>query len=355
MRIDRLEFRTIEIPRREAFAIARGTSTTATNTFVRVEADRLEGWGAAAPSSVTDETPETVEVALGGFASGLREVRFERPRELADEMDRILPGNPSAKAAVDLAFHDLLATEAGAPLHRFLGSTRDRIVTDRTVGILETDAAVERAREYVAQGFRALKVKVGTDAAKDRDRIAAIREAVGRDVALRVDGNEGFDREAARAIARVCADLGVEFLEQPLRRTDLEGMQDLTAAARIPIMADEMVVTSKDAMTVRWGACASAVNLKLMKHGGFVRAADVDTVCESAGFPTMVGCNSESVVSIAAGLHFALSRKNVRWVDLDSHFNLTRDVAEPLRFEDGRLIAPTGPGLGLKVDLDRAA
>src|SRR2546428_324763 len=98
------------------------------------------------------------------------------------------------------------------------------------------------------------------------------------------------------------------------------------------------------------GGCARAVNLKLMKHGGLYRAAEVNAVCESAGLPTMVGCMGESVVSVAAGLHFALANGNVRWADLDSHMALVRDVAPALRFEAGDLVAPSTAGLGVRAD-----
>jgi len=129
----------------------------------------------------------------------------------------------------------------------------------------------------------------------------------------------------------------------------LNGMKVLTENSPIPVMADEMVLTPQDAMRVRWGGCAKAVNLKLMKHGGLQRAIEVNTVCESAGLPTMVGCMGEPQLSIAAALHFALAENNVRWIDLDSHFNIASDPTSGLRFERGHLVAPTKPGLGIDV------
>ncbi len=126
-------------------------------------------------------------------------------------------------------------------------------------------------------------------------------------------------------------------------------MRALTESSPIPVMADEMVLTPDDAKKLRWSNAARAVNLKLMKHGGIVPTAEVNTICESAGYPTMVGCMGEPQLSIAAGLAFALAHKNVRWIDLDSHFNLAGDPSSGLRFENGELVAPARPGLGVTL------
>jgi len=110
-----------------------------------------------------------------------------------------------------------------------------------------------------------------------------------------------------------------------------------------------MVLTADDAKKIRWANAAKAVNLKLMKHGGICRTMDVNTICESAGYSTMVGCMGEPQVSIAAALSFALGQKNVRWLDLDSHFNLAEDPSTGLGFDNGELIAPGRPGLGVAL------
>ena len=350
MRIDRIAWAVHEAPRTQPLAVARGTSVTATNVLVRIESGNLVGYGSTCPNDVTGETRDSAVRALEVIARELRDREVEKPLHLADAMDRILPGNPAAKAGIDIAFHDALAKSRQVPLYRLLGGSRTSIVTDMTVGIMGLEAAVERARHWVSRDFRALKVKVGLDSAGDADRVRAVRAAVGPDIELRVDGNEGFRQLEALQFARAIAPLQIEFLEQPLPANDLDGMKLLTEASPIPIMADEAVLTPRDAMKVRWAGAAKAVNLKLMKHGGIQRTFEVNTICESAGFPTMVGFMGESVVSIAAGLHVALAARNVRWADLDSHFHLARDVAGSLRFDGGALHAPDGPGLGVRAD-----
>jgi len=349
MRIGLIEFVSIEIPRKERFTIARGSSDVAENVFVAVHAGDLVGQGCAAPTDVTGETRVSVLDVLPAFVRALDGHELRKPGELADKLDKIVPGNPSAKAAIDMAVYDLAAQEAGVPLFRFLGGTRDRMATDMTIGIMPTAPAVDRARRWVKDGFRSLKVKVGADPRSDLERLRAIRAAVGPRVELRVDGNQGYAWGQALSFARAAKDLDIAIFEQPVPRTDYEGMRTLAESSPIPVMADEMVLTPDDAKRVRWSNCAQAVNLKLMKHGGLTRTSDVDTICASAGYPTMVGCMGEPQLSIAAGLHFALASKNVRWLDLDSWLNLASDPSTGLGFEKGELIAPSKPGLGIDV------
>lgn len=349
MRIDRIEFASVSIPRKESFTIARGSTTVADNLFVRLVCGDVVGTGSGAPSDVTKEDLATAVRAAGTLADGLRGFEFQSPRDVVDRVDALLPGNPCVKAAVDIAVHDCLAREAAQPLYAYLGGSRDRMATDMTIGIMPTEEAVARARRWTGQGFRALKVKVGTALAADMERVRAVRDAVGPNVELRVDGNEGYTLEQARAFLQDVRELSVAFFEQPIAAADYEGMRVLAESSPIPIMADEMVLTVEDAKRLRWANAANAVNLKLMKHAGIARATEVDTVCESAGYPTMVGCMGEPQLSIAAALHFALARKNVRWIDLDSHFNLAEDPSSGLRFEQGQLVVPRGSGVGIQV------
>ena len=350
MRIDRLELATLQIRGGERFTIARGSSDIADTAWVFVHSGGLVGQGCGAPSEVTHETLATMKEALRTLAQGLKAYEFHHPQEIVDRMDRLVPRAPAAKAAVDIAIHDLAAKVANLPLYRYLGGgTRDRMVTDITIGIMPTPHAVEHARRWSQQGFRSLKVKIGADSKMDLDRLRAIRSAVGPSVELRIDGNEGYTWGQALQFARAARELDIAFFEQPVPAGDLEGMRILAEASPIPIMADEMVLTPDDAKKVRWGNAAKAVNLKLMKHGGIARAMEVDTICASAGYPTMVGCMSEPQLSIAAGLQFALASTNVRWLALDSHFNHASDPSSGLEFKRGRLLASDKPGLGIDV------
>ncbi len=349
MEIDLIEYASLTIPRRERFTIARGSSDVAETWWVFVHSGGLVGQGCGAPSEVTHETSATMSEALKTLVKGLKGYEFHQPHEIVERMDKLIPGNPAAKAAVDIAVYDLAAQVASLPLCRYLGGTKDRMLTDMTIGIMPTPAAVEHALRWTREGFRALKVKVGRDPQVDLERLASIRNAVGPRVELRVDGNEGFTWGQALSFARAARELDITFFEQPVPATDIEGMRVLSESSPIPIMADEMVLTPEDAKKLRWANAAKAVNLKLMKHGGIAGAMEVDTICSSAGYRTMVGCMSEPQLSIAAGLHFALASPNVRWLDLDSQFNLASDPSSGLDFKNGHLVVSHKPGLGIDV------
>jgi len=351
MRVERLEWFPRDLPRKEVFATSQHASDVARVVFVRMDADGTEGWGAASPSDVTGETTESVVAALQQLAAPLKGVAFERGRDVVDAMDRFLVGNPAAKAAVDMAAFDALAKARGQPLHELLGTARDLVLTDRTVGLMPPDEAVRRAKELVAERFRAIKVKLAGKPDEDLARVSGIREAVGNHILLRTDANQAFSYRHALQFAKQAYPYVVEFLEQPLPADDLRGMKNLTEASPVPVMADESVHSPQDAAKVVWGKCARLVNLKLMKAGGIARVIEANAVCEAAHIPTMIGCNAESQLSIAAGLHFAMSQRNVRFVDLDSHFSLAEDPASGLRFDDGYLRPSGKPGLGVDVRL----
>lgn len=349
MRIDLMEFLPVTLQRKETFTIARGSSAISEVVFLVVHSGKRIGHGVAAPTEVTHENVHSVVNALQLFTRALSGAEFEKPYQLQERMEKAIGGAPSAKAAVDMALHDLAAQAAGMPLYAYLGGKRDRMRTDMTIGIMDADAAVDRAKRWVGVGFRALKIKVGRDWKADAKRVKAIRAAIGKDVELRVDGNQGYAWSDALSFAQHARNEGVAFFEQPVAVDDWEGMRALAESSPIPVMADEMVLTAEDVKKLRWSNAARAVNLKLMKHGGILRTMEVNTLCESAGYPTMMGCMGEPQLSIAAALHFALARSNVKWLDLDSHFNFAADPTSGLRFDRGDLIAPSRPGIGIDV------
>ncbi len=351
MNVERIEWYPRDLPRKERFVTSRHASDVAQVVFVRLDVDGTEGWGATSPSDVTKESKDTVIQALEKMAAELRGFAFERGRDVADKMDAILPGNPAAKAAIDLAVFDVLGRSRGLPLYQMLGEAREAILTDRTVGLMDAPAAADRAKAFVREGFRAIKLKLGGRVDGDLERVTKLRTALGNHILLRVDANQAYGYRAALRFARQAYPHVLEFFEQPLAADDLEGMRSLTETSPIPVMADESVVSPQDAAKVGWSKCARLVNLKLMKTGGISRTLEANAICESAGMPTMVGCNAESSLSIAAALHVALAQRNVRFADLDSHFNLAEDPASGVLFEDGFLKPSGKSGLGMDVRL----
>ncbi|MBZ0267023.1 dipeptide epimerase [bacterium] len=356
MRITSIDFTAVDMALAAPYAISYETVDSATNVFLRLgTSSGLVGWGCAAPDqAVTGETPDSVlarfrdvvEPSLHG-RNALARVR------LLTDLAEPLKGDRSALAAVDLALHDLLGKRAGLPLYQLLGGYRDSIPTSITIGILPVDDAVEEARRHLREGFRAIKIKGGRDLEEDVERVFRIREAAGPDVELRFDANQGFSvTEAVHFVERTKA-AGLELIEQPTPKGQPEALGAVTEQTSMPIMADESLMGLRDAFRIASDELADMINVKLMKVGGIAQALHVDSVARAAGMEVMVGCMDESALAIAGGLHFALSRGNVHYADLDGHLDLNGDpAAGAVRLDRGEL-RPTGaPGLGFDPKLD---
>ncbi len=321
--------------------------------LVKVGAGGLYGIGAANPTDVTHETLESIHAFLSRVPKKVVGTDESDVMKLHKRLDAIAPGNTAAKAAVDCAVHDLLAKGQGKPLHAILGTAgRTKVLTDMTIGIETKDVTVKKAVHHYKKGFRALKVKVGLDLEGDIRRVAAVRDAVGPKVELRVDANQGYTVVQAIRFCEEMATLGVVVVEQPVKADDLAGLKRVTDASSVDVMADECVRSLADAKKVIKDSVVDMINIKLMKSAGLHGAVAIDRLAADAGIGTMVGCMGELQVSIAAGLHFALSSDNVRYADLDSHFNMLDDQTSGLEFEEGHLLAPKGPGLGIRTPLD---
>ena len=350
--IDKLEFKTYVSKRTSTFTIATGSSDEEENTIVKVVSGRDFGVGSANPSDVTKETRQSIESFLARAQKKLLGTSEEEPDKLRQRLDAIELGNTAAKAAVDIAVFDLLSKRDGKPLYEYLGGARDRMMTDMTIGIESKETTVQKAVKHVRSGFKALKIKVGLDLEEDIRRIVAVREAVGPGIQLRVDANQGYAVEKAIKFCEEMQTLDVVVVEQPVKAEDYAGLKRVRDSVDIPIMADECVKSVMDARKVAREGIADMINIKLMKSAGVFDAVMMNRLAAAADMCTMVGCMGEIQVSIAAGLHFALSSENVLFADLDSHFNLIDDPSSGLEFEDGNLVAPRRPGIGISTPLD---
>ncbi len=338
----------------EPYTIAYETVSSTTNVFVRVATDEgLVGCGCAAPDlEVTGETAaevlaclrEDAEPVLHGADPLRRTLLLE---QLRDE----LGARPSALAALDMALHDLLGQVSGLPLWQLLGGYRDHIATSVTIGIRPLDETVARARDLVEQGFSSLKLKGGADVDEDIARVLAVRSAVGPEVQLRFDANQGYTVEQAQRLVWRTEDADLELLEQPTPRGQPDLLGRVTRQVSIPVMADESLMTLRDAFRLARRDLVDMVNIKLMKVGGIAQAMHVNSVARAAGLEAMIGCMDESGLAIAAGLHMALARPNVRYADLDGHLDLIDDPArDAVILRDGVLYPRDEPGLGFQLE-----
>ncbi|MFC3500330.1 mandelate racemase/muconate lactonizing enzyme family protein [Micromonospora krabiensis] len=340
-------------PLHTPFVTALRRTTTVDTLVVEVtDTDGRSGFGEApqvwqVTGASVDGSEACVRQLLGPMLTG------RDPDELnarCAEVQRAVVGNEAAKAALDVALHDLAARRLGVPLVRLLGGTALAVPTDVTLAAGEADDLADAARSRHAEGFDVLKLKVGTDAAGDLDRVRAVRDAVGPAVRIRLDANQGWTpREAVRVIRGIeDAGLDVELVEQPVARWDLDGLAWVSDRVDVPILADEAVFGVRDLVEVIRRRAADMVNVKLAKCGGLHPARTLLDLAVAHGLGTVVGSMMESGIGIGAAASLVAAYGTTAVSDLDAAWWLaTSPVDGGIRYEGAQVLLPDAPGLGV--------
>ena len=352
MRITRIDVYSETMPLTRPYTIAFRTIADVEMSFVEVHTDDgLIGRGCASPEPhVTGETRDACATAL----------QEQRLQWLAGEDVRALPrlcralaermsATPAARAAIDMALHDLLAQHLRVPVVELLGRAHDALPTSITIGIKGVDETLEEAREYIGRGFKILKVKLGHDLEEDIARLRRLREVLNPAPLIRVDPNQGYDGTAVNTFVRQTADLGIEFLEQPMAADNVDAMRALPEHIRAQIAADETLLNETDALhLVDTPRACGIFNIKLMKCGGIWSGTRIAAIADIAGVELMWGCMDESIISISAALHAAFASPATRYLDLDGSLDLARDVVSGgFELKDGMMRTLDRPGLGV--------
>jgi len=350
MRITNIEYFRLDMPLAIPYTIAYETVSKASNIILKLTTDRgITGWGCAAPDlEVTGETPEDVIVNLETFIIGLLD--NQSPFQIArytHQLKQMCPGASSTIAMVDIALHDLMARKAKLPLYQMLGGYRNEIPTSITIGILPLKETVEQARYYLRKGFTILKLKGGLNLSEDIEKIMKLRENCGDEFLLRYDANQGYTPEESIKFIKKTKSAGIEILEQPTKQKLENHLGEVTQNVDVPVMADESMKTLKDAFRLASNDLIDMVNIKIMKVGGILESQHINSVAKAAGLEVMVGCIDECALGISAGLHFALSRPNIEYADLDGHLDLLEDPFTDLFDLKNGVLYPTNDyGLG---------
>ncbi len=354
MKITNVEHWTEHFELTRPYTIAYETIEAVDNQIVRIDTENgLFGIGTASPGDeVTGESIVECGRALETHLTSLllgQDVRHLNSliRQLQVEM----PSTPAARAAIDMALHDLMAKYLKIPLVEMLGGVHHSLPTSITIGIESIRESLEEAQECLGRGFRILKVKIGKSIESDLERLHKLREMLGQEITIRVDINQGYSLEEYMHFIQKTLSLGLEFIEQPLKSTDIDGMRQLPAAVRVKTAADESLIDAGDALNYAYPPRPFGIyNIKLMKCGGIYSAQQIAVIADWAGIDLMWGCNDESIVAISAALHAALASPATRYLDLDGSLDLARDVVQGgFVLKDGELSVTDKPGLGVML------
>ena len=336
----KLTYEPVTLTLNTPFRIAHGTSEKRHNVLVRIHAGEHVGLGEAAPVRQHHETQASVLSYLADVSDHWPPV--DDPFQIEENLSALPSGSQAARAALDMALHDLIGQKLGVPLYRLFGLSPDRVPqTSFTIGMGTVEEVRTKAQAAAAR-FSILKLKLGHDVGHSLALVRAVRSVT--DVCLVADVNCAWTRDQTLSVLPDLVDLGLEWLEQPLPEHDLEGMRRVREASPFPIFADEPVRTARD--IPRLVGCVDGVNIKVQKAGGLREALRMIATARSHDLQVMLGCMIETSVGITAAAHLS---PLVDWADLDGILLISNDPFRGANLEQGRLILPENPGLGVHM------
>ena len=355
LRISSVDIYKSDIEFTEPFRIAIMEIVSAQSVFIKINTNAgLYGFGEANPT--WGITGETQSINLAGSVDLARLLLDKDPLDIEErmrEIDKFLIHNSTLRGAFDTALYDILGKVADLPLYAVLGGGKRSFWTDNTIGITDPDSMARKALDYKNQGFQAIKVKLGTTRGQDIERITKIRKAIGDDLPIRIDANQGWDYKTAVLILQALEPMGIEYCEQPIACWDYENMRRIRQNTSIALMADESLFDHHDAFKLASLECCDYFNIKLAKSGGIHTALKINAIAEGAGIRCMVGCMTETRLALTAAAHVVSARPNIQYADLDGHFLLKEDpIMGGAGYNVGEINLPDAPGHGADVDPD---
>jgi L-Ala-D/L-Glu epimerase len=350
IRIENLALAEIALINRRPFRVSTHATAAYRAILCRVDMNGGSGFGSGGHCRLTGETEDGILAALKGSEPQLAGREFKDREELLKFIAGILSSHPSAAAALDMAVWDWDSRRRALPLFELLAKeneTRPRasVETDMSIGLESMEDTLRLAGEHRQNGFKKLKIKVGHPLPEQETIIRALRRAVGDEIELMADANQAYSVEEAVRLSKMLKDTNFLLLEQPIAREDLRGLGEVTKKSPLPVFADEAARTPEQIETIGKGKLASGIVLKLYKHGGITPTLNALKLARKHGLDLMIGCYSDTSLSIAAALHIALAFPEIKHIDLDSHLLAEEDLLKVIATEKNRL-KPLGTGLG---------
>jgi len=367
MKISRLESRIVEIPVTSPYVYSHGVLKAFSNVLVWIHTDAgLVGIGEASfvpGGGVSEETPESTKPMIDRYLGPelIDEDPFDIER-IHRKMDAAVPRNLVAKSGIDLALWDLMGKAVDMPVCKLLGGVVDpKMLCTYTLSIDTPEKMAEQALLRKRQGYKTLVVKIGREPQGDIERLRRVRDAVGDDVNLRLDANEGYWPDQAIQIIRQMEKYNPEFVEEPVKRWDLDGMAKVAQAVDTPISSDESNTSVDSVMRIIQKRAADIINIKISKNGGLFRSKKIAALAEAAGIPCIVGGANTYEVGRQACRHLAVSTAQAQMGmgsegcapasqskvdDVTTRFLTYEEVTAG----NGYVELIPGPGLGVELD-----
>jgi len=355
LRIRQIELYKLFVPLKEPFVISLGSIVNAENVLVVMHTEEgITGFGECSPfMSINGESMDTCFIVGQYFAKLIKGKDALVIEELIAAMDKLIYGNSSIKSAFDMALYDIASQHAGIPLYKFLGGENNKtIITDFTVSIGDPAKMAADAVNIKEAGYPAIKIKLGKNGETDILRIKVIREAVGNEIPLRIDANQGWSVEEAITTLKALAPYDIQHCEEPIPRWAFMELPKVRKESPIPIMSDESCGDEHDAeRLIQLGAC-DYMNIKLGKSGGIFKALKMVRLAEAAKIHLQVGAFMESRLAMTAFAHFSLCSPMIEHFDFDTALMFSEDpVSDGIVYEkNGVVKVPEVAGLGASID-----
>ena len=354
MKITEVKLGKISVPLRVPFKTALRSVSSVEDIVVEVHTDTgAVGYGEAPPTGAI--TGDTTGAILGALQDHIIKTVVGRDvddfEDLMLALNKCIVGNTSAKAAMDMALWDLYGQLYKIPVYKLLGGSRKEIITDITISVNDPDEMARDAVDAVRRGYDTLKIKVGAHPELDVARLTAVRQAIGSDTRIRIDANQGWEPKQAVRLLNQMQEKGldIEFVEQPVKAHDIDGLKYVTERSYVPVLADESVFSPEDAVRIMQTRAADLVNIKLMKCGGLYNALKIVSAAEVYGVECMIGCMLEAKISVNAAVHLACAKKIITKIDLDGPVLCSEDpILGGSVFDEQRITVSDEPGFGIK-------